>query len=266
MPYLQKNHSQHYKSFYAVYYWDNIDFTPHFHPNFEFIHVLEGTLTVYYEDTHFVLQAGDNAFILPNHIHGFNKNNYSKCCICSFSTDHVPSFSNAIRNKTADDILFDLDKSTLDFVMNQLARTDVLSLYEIKSLAYAICANFYNHVKLKEKASSDILHKMLEYLTENCSENISLNDVALHLGYEPHYLSRKFHEAFEMGFSTYINQLRISNSKSLLASTDHSITSIATQCGFSSIRTFNRAFQQNCNMTPKQYRLAQQSRSDAHND
>lgn len=254
MPFYQTNFSPQYKSYYAIWYFDNVYYSSHFHPNMEFIHVLEGCVTVYYEEKQFVLHAGEHALILPNHIHSFNKDNQSKTCICSFSTDYVPTFYNSVRNKTADTIVFQIEKPVIDFLLYEFAKKSSLSVYEIKAIAYTICMSFARQVKLQDQAGMDLLHKLLTYITENYTQDISLKNAADYLGYEQHYLSKCFHNSFPFSFTNYVNQLRISDAKSLLIDTNESITNISSLCGFSSIRTFNRVFAQECGMTPKDYR------------
>ena len=59
-----------------------------------------------------------------------------------------------------------------------------------------------------------------------------------------------------MGVSpiTYLLQKRIEEGKSLLSSTSHSISQIATSLGFSSQSYFSQAFKKATGRTPVQYR------------
>ena len=59
-----------------------------------------------------------------------------------------------------------------------------------------------------------------------------------------------------MNFSRYVNEVRISYAKHLLAYTDQSVTEILENAGFGSQRTFNRAFRDCVHMTPKEFREA----------
>ena len=57
-----------------------------------------------------------------------------------------------------------------------------------------------------------------------------------------------------MGFSEYVNLLRVNRACDLLNDTDKKIADISEDAGFSTIRSFNRAFARHMNMTPIQYR------------
>lgn len=254
MAFFQKNSSA-YKTYYEVRFFENIYYSAHFHPNVEFIYVLEGTLKIYDEEKSFTLFSGEGALILPNHIHSFQKDNNSKCLVCSFSTEYVPSFYSTIKNKTAENIKFCPDNSVMDFLMHEFKKTDILSVFEIKAIAYTICMSFLNCVTLKEtNGNSDIMHAILVYLTENFNKNITLKEMAVHLGYEEHYLSRRFHKNFPFNFKDYVNQLRVNQAKILLEQTEQSVTDIAYNCGFTSVRNFNRAFKSVSGVTPRDYR------------
>lgn len=255
MAFFQKNSSA-YQIYYEVRFFDNIYYSAHFHPNIEFIFVLDGKLEIYDEEKLFTLNSGEGALILPNHIHSFQKDNNSKCLVCSFSSDYVPSFYSKIKNKTADDIRFTPEKTVIDFLLCQFNKREVLSVFEIKSIAYTICASFFNSVTLKDTdGNSDIMHAMLSYLTENFNKDITLKEMAKNLGYEEHYLSRRFHKNFPFNFKDYVNQLRVNQAKILLEQTNQSITDIAYNCGFTSVRNFNRAFKSVSDVTPREYRL-----------
>jgi transcriptional regulator GlxA family with amidase domain len=63
------------------------------------------------------------------------------------------------------------------------------------------------------------------------------------------------------GFVRYLSIIRISQAADLLTTTDLKITDIAYQCGFSSIRTFNRVFLEVTGYTPTEYSKRPESKS-----
>ena len=68
------------------------------------------------------------------------------------------------------------------------------------------------------------------------------------------YVSRLLSRELRMGFSEYVNLLRVNRACDLLNDTDKKIADISEDAGFSTIRSFNRAFARHMNMTPIQYR------------
>lgn len=85
--------------------------------------------------------------------------------------------------------------------------------------------------------------------------DITLSSVADALHISRYYASHLFSE-LEVGFNEYINSLRITGACERLKNTKLSISEIAYEVGFGSIRTFNRAFLKVSGMTPRQYRGA----------
>ncbi|WP_370733789.1 helix-turn-helix domain-containing protein [Paenibacillus dakarensis] len=68
-----------------------------------------------------------------------------------------------------------------------------------------------------------------------------------HVGYtKPAARSRSFRD--------YINRLRINKALWMLAESKLSILDISYECGFDSIRSFNRVFKQIMNTTPTEYK------------
>ena len=245
-----------YKSYYDLVYYENVNWSSHFHNNFEAVVVLDGNLTVYDEEKIYRLKPGEISLIFPNHIHSFEKNNQAKCYICSFSSDYVPAFMNSVKGKTVNKSVFQADRDLLNFLVCQFKKKFTLSALEIKALSYVICSTFLNQVTFceKKKGNSDLLHKILNYILINYTSDISLKNLSNDLFYEEHYVSRCFHKHFSINFKDYVNQLRINEAKVLLQGTNLSITEISSRCGYNSIRNFNRMFLKECGVSPKVYR------------
>ena len=255
MPFYQTNQSP-YESYYDIVYYEGVNWSSHFHDNFELVLLLEGELSVYDEEKIYRLKEGDALLLFPNHIHSFEKDNKAVCYICSFSTDYVPAFMNIIKDKMINDAVFKPDNTLYHFLIYQFKMEFSLSPLEIKALSYLICSSFLKQVTFlqKKNVNSDLLHKILQYILSNYTTDITLKNIATALGYEEHYLSRCFHKHFPFNFKDYVNQLRINKAKELLQGTNISITEISSRCGFNSIRNFNRAFLKECGISPQNYR------------
>ena len=96
---------------------------------------------------------------------------------------------------------------------------------------------------------------ILNYCESNYHDKISLKSTARELHISESRLSHIFSEKIKIGFCNYLNMLRINEAANLLVSTELTITEISGMCGFSTIRTFNRAFKKHIGITPAKYRL-----------
>ena len=106
----------------------------------------------------------------------------------------------------------------------------------------------------QNKTNDDILHQMLDYITNHFKEDITLKSIAHDLGYEPHYLSRIFGNRTGVNLRNYINQYRIDYAKYMLSESKEPITDIALSSGFGTIRNFNRVFLEHVGTTPLSFR------------
>ena len=104
------------------------------------------------------------------------------------------------------------------------------------------------------KVQYDIMKQVVEYTQDHCKSNISLKKLSDRFGVSQSQLSRYFHNTFEKTFKAYLLNVRIAQSKLLLCNTEESIIDIAMNCGFNSIRTFNRTFKDIEDCTPSHYR------------
>lgn len=83
---------------------------------------------------------------------------------------------------------------------------------------------------------------MAFYIEKNYMNDITLKTVASQFNISYYYFSRIFSNTFNMTFKQYLDNIRINAAESLLQDKNIPITEIAYNCGFTSIRTFNRTY------------------------
>jgi AraC-like DNA-binding protein len=90
-----------------------------------------------------------------------------------------------------------------------------------------------------------------------CTADLTQDKVAKKLGTNRTYLSKAINDHYNMSYSRWLNEVRISESKKMLVDEkyDHySIEGIATSVGFSSLSTFNSNFKSITGLTPSYFR------------
>ncbi len=92
------------------------------------------------------------------------------------------------------------------------------------------------------------------YVKEHYREDISLDEMAKHVGLSSAYFSHKFTEVVGMGFSAYLRQMRLSAAANLMKSTELSVKEICYQTGFSDPNYFSNAFRAQFGSSPRKYR------------
>lgn len=231
----------------------NHNFPLHLHENFELITVRDGEMTVTVEQTEYHLKKGDAVLVFPNQPHSLHTSTYSEDQICIFSLHLVEEYKNMILNKLPKSNLFYPNPFYLDALFSLDKKAAIL---QIKGLLYSICAEFDNTAEYKEKKSGreDLLAEIFEFIEKNYAKECDLCTLADQISYHKVYLSRYFKQRTGIPFSNYVNQYRINEASYLLKKTQKKILEVALDCGFTSLRSFNRNFKAIIGLTPNEYR------------
>jgi beta-xylosidase/AraC-like DNA-binding protein len=96
-----------------------------------------------------------------------------------------------------------------------------------------------------------------DYVFNNYVEPISLGDMAEALHLSEAYLSRLIKKMYGVGFSVMLKQVRLTQALNDLLYTNHSITRIAYDNGFSNSAYFTRVFKETYDKNPKEFRAEQ---------
>jgi YesN/AraC family two-component response regulator len=226
----------------------------HRHP--EVFFVREGRLAVLMNDKKEIFEKGEYGWIPSNFIHSYENLDDSVVDICIYSEDFVPAFSKEIRKKIPDRCKFVCRYPVSRFVEDELFVTDRdVDFFTRKSALYAIAGAVIEQIKFVDISAKNetLADKIIRYVAENYTENISLKALAKELGYEERYLSRCFHNTVPMHFSAYVNLFRVDHAVALLQNTDLSVSEVSMESGFQSIRSFNRVFREVTGKTPKDF-------------
>lgn len=237
---------------------------PHLHDSLECVYVTEGSIEIGIEENLFHMEEGDFAIVFPNTIHHYQVfgkgRNLSIFLICtpSLAGTFLPTLQNlrpvnpVIKAQNLHpDVKYALE--TLQGDCGSKSMEDVLH----QSYLQIILARIIPIIKLEERPSSDqqdIVFRIVEYVAQHFTEDISEAQMAKDLYVSPYTLSRIFSGTFHMNFNRYLNMTRLNYVRVLLEDTDRSITDIYLEAGFNSQRTFNRAFRERYRMSPAEYR------------
>lgn len=128
----------------------------------------------------------------------------------------------------------------------------VLELFVL--ISRALKMEWENSIKNKSPKLKELIEISVNYIHNNFERNISLNDIARFVFLSTSYFTRAFKE--EMGISpiSYLLRVRVERAKELLEETDHKVSDIALNVGFSNQQRFNEIFKKHTKMTPLQYR------------
>ena len=236
------------------------------HIQLEMMLVLDGCLHLYVDGKKYLMQKGDLAFVFPNCIHGRAAAGESPAHVAVAAV--VPKLTGQFSRSVLD---FKLENPVLPASglspavthafeqllelsreVNQGKYADIL----IQSYVQIILGWTLPHFRLvqKENKGFSSIQKAVDYILKNYALPITLDSAAEAAGVGKNHLSAAFSKHMHMGFNQYVNNIRLHSARELLQFSDKSITEIAYECGFGSLRTFNRLFNDRFEQTPSAYR------------
>jgi two-component system, response regulator YesN len=109
-------------------------------------------------------------------------------------------------------------------------------------------------MKTQDSSIYKPISKVKDYLERNFQKDISLNDVAKNIGFNPAYLSVLFKEEIGTSFVKYLTNLRLEYAKRMLEE-GYKVVDISKRCGFSNYRYFCDTFKRYNGITPNEYKL-----------
>lgn len=246
----------------GIHAWHRRTFGPmqqHLHDYAEIIYVRSGEIVYSINFTEHHLQAGDVIFTFPGQIHGHPASDAEN--ICLLFPKNLPIYDAVLSNMSpADPVLHGAVDTELDALFCQAATANRnKDVPYSKGIAQGYIALILGRLlplldlQPVENRANSIERQLIEYCSKHYKEPISLTSVAEVLGYSATHLSHLFSEKFKIGFSKFISTMRVEEAKKMLRGSTP-ITQIALDCGFGSMRNFNRTFKEATGKTPSRYR------------
>lgn len=100
-----------------------------------------------------------------------------------------------------------------------------------------------------------MLRSIEEYIDRNLEKDLSIEELASHLGISPSYFARSFRSSVGLAPHAYVMRRRLLRAQELLASTELPLIDIALATGFADQSHFSRRFHQMTGVPPRAFRL-----------
>jgi len=101
----------------------------------------------------------------------------------------------------------------------------------------------------------DVVDVVIQYIQTNYSRPLSIRRLAKTAHISPSYLAHRFREKTGISLMRYVQKVRIEEATRLLSTTDHAISAIARQVGFTDPLHFSRVFKKMKGFSPTEMRL-----------
>ena len=146
-----------------------------------------------------------------------------------------------------------------DDIDDAINNADIIRSIEDKYYLYEILQFYTEHFEQWMQAigcptTDSVMDGIIQYINHNYQENLKLNTIAKLFGYNSSYLGKVFSKETGKNFNSYIDEVRIENSKKLLLNNDYKVYEIAQLVGYPNVDYFHKKFKKYVGISPAEYR------------
>jgi AraC-type DNA-binding domain-containing proteins len=248
----------------------------HWHPDLEFISVLDGTMNYFINGRIEVLNRGEGIFVNSQRLHyGFSAR-HTDCVFLVVAVHPSLLYDANLEMKSClkknfgpraqDYLVLHPERRWQGEVLGSLAnlyhtmQEESQPLLRMLASAVFICSEVSDHLLEQQPRLSSIdktwmtVWKMRSFIHHYYCTKISLDDVAASGAVCRSRCCQLFAQQVGQSPTVYLSHYRINKSCEMLRETDRSVIEIALACGFQSPSYFAAAFRSEMGMSPSAYR------------
>lgn len=263
-----------------VFKTDVQEIPPHWHKWIEIVYVLGNELKIGLNNCVYTLKKRDILLVGMGEVHYFLAQP-QKCdrIILNFELSLFDDLSNHISKRKITNPFISYNESNSDttFSTYKFFEKQILSIYKevqnkesgyeftVGARIYDIAAGILRYIPNEKLCSSEmnkqlkkleILEQVTRYIDANFREELSLAEVSKAANFSMYHFTRFFKDTTGMTLGQYFKNYKVSKAVNMLMNTNASISEIAFDSGFNSIKTFNRVFKQVKGCSPSEFKKA----------
>ncbi len=254
----------------------NLSDTMHWHPFIEILVSLYDNNEVTINFTKYNLKTNDLVIIYPGDLHSLDHVTENAFILVQFPIDLLmimeefnSNFSVFYQYHCVKYDPSNIHADRMIFLIKELPElyySDTLfNEVRIYSLLLEFFAKFGQYClnAKKEEFSGDanteykytkLMTEACLYISQNCTQSLTLDDVSNHIGVSKSHFSHLFKKYTNMTFIDFLTTERIKKTEFLISNPKAHLIDIAFDSGFSSVSSFNRAFKKIKGITPSEFR------------
>lgn len=232
------------------------EYTEHFHLGYELLYFLDGDIEYVIENKRYVLKPGDLLFIKPGEHHFLtilSPRRYERVVI-KFNEIWIPAFSLPVLKRRGSH--YSIAGTELEELFDRFDRHAAHYSGDVLHVLMRSCLDEllvkYWCLDMDELPATDLnktVSEVIEYITENISQPLTVDDLCKKFGFSRSYISKAFMESLHEPPKQYIINKKILHAKALLEKGE-SPTKVCELCGFADYSTFYRAYKKNIGVPP----------------
>lgn len=234
----------------------------HLHHHLELVLFLEGDCVGFADAERCEIAAGDAFLAFPEQVHRYESHAPERFYILIADPDLMPELSPLLTGPLPESALIKggaRDKLVLEAAEQLLAIKNPKTVAQ-KAIRKGLLLTIFGNILQKcapgdtQTGTSNAFRAVVEYCSAHYDRDLSLSVLERELHISKYYISHLFSTRLRISFNDYVNSLRVNHACRFLREDGHSITEICSLVGFSTLRTFNRAFQKQMGQTPSEYK------------
>lgn len=238
----------------------------HSHDYFHLVNVTRGKMNFVLGDREFLLEAGDMVLVHKGVAHRF-WNDFDetvefyeiKFTVLSHSLSQMllSSDSQIIRDSFAQQLVAHVAG---EYMQNRTLK-DEAAVAALKTLVLHLTAEVRHEIQeepgvIDTTGYSKLSKRVITYLSEHYSQNLSLDDISDGVGITKNYLCNAFKLNTGITIIECLNMIRVRKAAEQIVYSDLPLTQVAQMCGYVSASHFNRVFMRYVGIPPGQCRRA----------
>ncbi|WP_138495851.1 AraC family transcriptional regulator [Paenibacillus pinistramenti] len=255
----------------------------HWHPDLEFISVLEGSIDFFVNGKIVHLEKGNGIFVNSKRLHYGFSYNMTDCSyiVAAIHPSLIGKQSWAGKEyweekfgSNSDDYLLLTEESdwqrevllSLKQIYNEM-HSDTRNPLRLLAQAMSLCASIGDHVtsgsgQLADDPYWTVVWGMTDFIHRHYENKITLEEIAAAGSVCRSRCCELFGSYLGQTPNSYLTRYRIQKSCEMLQDTDRTISEIAVSCGFQSSSYFSYVFRKELGMTPQSYRKQRENDPD----
>lgn len=243
--------------------------TAHFHPFLELLYVYDGKGNFVIDTGSYALEKGDLVIINPYTIHTETSSESQPLKYYIIGVENIKIAVNRSeeeeKERSFNPVFHDgpFTEKIIRYLNKVAQELEEKNLYSSEIAYHRLCWLFIsflraNNLKLAPNTENKNTTKEIlfvkQYIDQHYAFNITIDELAQKAFINKYHLVHFFTQAYGISPIRYLNQRRIQEAKTLLRTTDLSVTTIANAVGFASPAFFAKKFKELNEMSPKDYR------------
>lgn len=233
--------------------------TMHVNMQAEILVITRGVVGVTVGNRTMEVKKSEVVFIDSLEPHSFFEIEGGKGYVMIFDMSVVPDFGRIAAKNDIPNRKVPISEQTSAFLeggIPPIGDREVSDTLQARALLYPLILEIMRQNKtLTPKAEqTDYMLKTFRIIADEYASPLTLFEVSRRVGVNYVYLGRVFRQVTGVAFSDLLCTTRINYAMQMLRDGTDSIADIAMECGFGSVRNFNRRFIKQNHCTPREFR------------